>query len=332
MLSDDEQKEIQKTIDDFIVNNGIIPELLVIDKKLKNLNDKLLNWLEPIPAEDRLYFLHLFKYFQYYDRGKIIAWFEVAYSEFITSIPQCNDTLFVPVCSFGGVMNGAISLFDCMNEAEVNLSKNKMAAQPRDFYEENDISSVRNIVLIDDIVGSGDTLIDFIERTQITCPDFLSKKEIYILPILCLEKGEENVIEYAREVGLNIQFLHTGNIEKVFSNSSIFPNPVHGAEAKKKIKKYEERVAPKPMYTWGYKRSEALAAFYFNTPNNTLATFHEKNDSLPWNPVFPRKKNGDELMIKETSILHEIKKRKEERRKLKSQLSKKAEEEKRNRD
>lgn len=331
VLSESERIEVRKVLDQFIANNKIISELLVVDKKLRNLEEKLISWLDPIPSEDRHHFLHLFIYFQYFDRLKIIEWFEVSYIKYMTTVSQNNDTLFVPVCSFGGVMNGAISLFDCMNEADINLSKNKMAAQPRDFYDENDISSYRNIVLIDDIVGSGDTLIDFIERTQITCPDFFTERTLYVLPILCLDKGRENVLEFAQDTGLRVYFLDTEVPGKVFSNPNIYPDLKLGAAAKKSIKRFEESVASKPIYTWGYKRSEILAAFYFNTPNNTLATFHEKNDNPPWNSVFPRKKNGDELTVKDSSILHEIRRRKEVRKNLKHQLSKKMEDEKRNR-
>jgi len=331
VLSESERTEVRKAVERFITNNKIISELLVVDKKLRNLEEKLIRWLEPIPSKDRPHFLHLFIFFQYFDRLKIIEWFEVSYIQYTSTISQSNDTLFVPVCSFGGVMNGAISLFDCMNEAEINLSKNKMAVQPRDFYDENDISEYRNIVLIDDIVGSGDTLIDFLERTQITCPDFFPGRTIYILPILCLDKGRENVLKYAEDTGLKLHFLQAEVASKVFSNPDIYPDIKLGIAAKRIIKRFEESVASKPIYTWGYKRSEILAAFYFNTPNNTLATFHEQNDDLPWKPVFPRKKNGDELIVKDSSILHEIRKRKEMRRNLKYQISKKIEEEKRNR-
>ncbi|MDH2331029.1 phosphoribosyltransferase-like protein [Paenibacillus polymyxa] len=331
VLSESELIEVRKALDQFVSNNKIISELIVVDKKLRNLEEKLIRWLEPIPPEDRHYFLHLFIYFQYFDRLKIIEWFEASYIKYTNTVSQTNDTLFVPVCSFGGVMNGAISLFDCMNEADINLSKNKMAVQPRDFYDENDLSSYRNIVLIDDIVGSGDTLIDFIERTLITCPDFFSERKIYILPILCLNKGRENLLEYAKDTGLEVEFLDTEDANKVFSNPNIYPDIKLGAKAKKIVKRFEESVASKPIYALGYKRSEILVAFYFNTPNNTLATFHEQNDDLPWHPVFPRKKNGDELVVKDSSVLYEIRKRKEMRRNLKYQISKKVEEEKRNR-
>lgn len=331
MLSESERIEVRKALDQFIVNNKIISELLIVDKKLRNLEDKLINWLEPIPSEFRYHFLHLFMNFQYFDRMKIIEWFETSFISYMTKIKQNNDTLFLPVCSFGGVMNGAVSLFDCMNEADVDLSKNKMAAQPRDFYDENDLSNYRNIVLVDDIVGSGDTLIDFIERTLITCPDFFAKRTLYVLTILCLDKGRENVLKYAKDTELILHFLDTVVVSKVFSNLSIYPDPKLGKEAKKSIKQFEENVASKPIYTWGYKRSEILVAFYFNTPNNTLATFHEKNDELPWNPVFPRKKNKDELIVKQSSSLYEVRRRKEIRRNLNQQISKQVEEEKRNR-
>lgn len=329
MITESERTEIKKTIKEFINNNNIIPEFLVVDKKLSKLEEKIVEWLTPIPAEDRSYFLHLFQYFQYFNRGRIIEWFEKAYVDYMNYNLDGSETLFLPVCSFGGVMNGALSLFDCMNEADVALSKNRMAAQPRDFYDENIISEFSKIVLIDDIVGSGDTLIDFLERTSIKCPDFFLYKSIYILPIFCLEKGKENVLGYAKDMSLDITFLHTGSLDKIFDNPNIYPDNEQARKAKKVIKRYEKKVASKDVYTFGYKRSETLIAFYFNTPNNTLSTFHEKNEQIPWYPVFPRKKNGDALKLKETSLLHEIKRRKKERNDMKYQLSIKVEEEKR---
>ncbi|UHA74700.1 phosphoribosyltransferase-like protein [Paenibacillus sp. 481] len=332
MLPASELFEIREALRQFIENNNILPEMLVVDKKLRDIEQKLVNWLEPITPSDRRVFLHLFKHFQYFDRLTIIDWFERSYRDYVSLISPTNDSIFVPVCSFGGIMNGAISLFDCMNEADVNISKNIMAVQPRDFYDENVLTKVQNIVLVDDIVGSGDTLIDFMERTQMTCPDFFQGRQIYILPILCLEKGVVNVLKYAEESGLSIKFLDHSVANKVFSDPVIYPDLGHAKEAKKILKPYEERVASQSVYTWGYKRSETLAAFYFNTPNNTLSTFHEKNEVLPWNPVFPRKKNGDSLDVKESSTLHEIKRRKEERRDMRYQLAKSVEEERRKRE
>ena len=38
----------------------------------------------------------------------------------------------------------------------------------------------------------------------------------------------------------------------------------------------------------GFLGCQALIAFYYNTPNNTLSTFWCTNNSYNWNPVFPR--------------------------------------------
>jgi hypothetical protein len=304
-----DKKRISQIINDFIKFNNINPYYLQFDKKLSDLEDKFIRWINCIEDQDEGVFLELFKKLRYYSRIEVINTLETLYKDFKLHEPTFSDSIFIPVSSFGGIANGAISLLECFREAVQNekvVSKKRIATQPRDFYHEFNLTTVKNIVLIDDVIGSGDTLINFLIRLELNCPELIDGRKIFIFSLINLAKGIDNVLEFAKDNELDINFVNDSFIDKAFSNPTIFPNEKSSEEGKKIVRKYEKKISSHSRFVMGYKRSEALVSFFFNTPNNTLTTFWEYDADKNWFSVFPRDKNDDVFELKESNTLAEI--------------------------
>ncbi|MCD1158989.1 phosphoribosyltransferase [Peribacillus frigoritolerans] len=305
-----DKKRIREIINDFIAFNNINPHYLQFDKKLSNLEEKFIRWISCIEEQDEDVFLELFRKLKYYNRIEVINTLETLYKDFKLRETTFPNSVFLPVSSFGGIANGAISLLDCFREAvqdEAEVSKKRIAPQPRDFFHEFDITTVQNLVLIDDVIGSGDTLINFLIRLELNCPELIEGRKIYIFSLINLQKGIDNVLAFAKDNGLDLKFVNESVIEKAFSNQATFPTEKSSIEGKRIVRKYEKRISSNSIYVMGYKRSEALVSFFFNTPNNTLTTFWENDENKNWFSVFPRDKSEDTFELKENNSLAEIK-------------------------
>lgn len=68
-----------------------------------------------------------------------------------------------------------------------------------------------------------------------------------------------------------------------------------------------EKLISKGKCILGYEQSEALLAFFYDTPNNTLSSFWFENPDIGWNPLFPRKRDlrspnwGKDIKIQRSS-------------------------------
>lgn len=140
---------------------------------------------------------------------------------------------------------------------------------------------INNIILIDDCCGTGGTLKSFIEDLKL---DF-SNKTLYYLVIH--QMVESDVFFQSLESmfsNFKIKCLAVNKTEKVF-------NSVEIASYKDKFKIFSQEKGINEDLVFGYKESEAIFAFYNNTPNNTLGIFHaySKGKNLP---LFPRESNS----------------------------------------
>lgn len=136
--------------------------------------------------------------------------------------------------------------------------------------------SIQNIVFVDDCSGTGETIKKFLERQKV---DFLNK-QIIILLIEIMEEAYNNIMQYASDNNINICIIPHYIAQKAFLSQD-----------EKTVQNYcmtAHKVAINNKYIFGYEQSEALMAFYNNSPNNTLGIFWEDTDS--YNSIFPRKK------------------------------------------
>lgn len=173
---------------------------------------------------------------------------------------------------------------------EVKKDKNKVNNSDEfflDFWKNNEIKdycrgdieetcvtdkNLQQIVLVDDFSGTGKTIKDFLLLIKEKFPDVV-KYHIIILVLVCTNMAEESILDCGLENNLDIQVLYVKKFNKIFIPD--YKTTSKAIEAKKQnyldiCKRFRIQ---NPL---GYGDAEALVAFDYNTPNDTLGIFWEE--------------------------------------------------------
>ena len=181
----------------------------------------------------------------------------------------------------------------------------KIFADENNIYAENVCSpefiekkiieknTINCIVIIDDIIGTGNTIISNTkEYFDSTLVDIIKERNIpiYISVITGFLPSKEKIeteISLFIESDLNIFIADVlSSQDKCFSlQAQIFANSFESKKAREIcMQKGEKLEAKMPL---GYSNCELLVAFPMNCPNNTLPIFWKRTDG--WEPLFERK-------------------------------------------
>ncbi|MBX0315492.1 phosphoribosyltransferase [Planococcus glaciei] len=280
----------------FMENNSIEDRDIFDDKRLEYFEKKIENWLENVETdEEKEIFLDLVKKYKYYNKITIANSFKRGFIRFKKIEPEHKDTIYMGVGSRGGVYNGSSELmpiFKRINE----IDKLRIADKPKDFYGKYDLKSIKNIVLIDDIIGSGTTVKRYIdENLMIDCPEIIFGKKIYVICVIASEKAVSSLKGYYQHKKIPIEIIFEQDIVKTFDiEKGLFTPEKTRINARKIVKKYDTKLARRKEEILGFKESQALVSFYHNTPNNTFPIFWQKEVvennivKVPWTPLLER--------------------------------------------
>lgn len=178
--------------------------------------------------------------------------------------------------------NNLLEEFKIINDISNNYSYDISKLELSDF------DRIEYIVFIDDIVGSGKTIKDFIELNK----EKLKKTISIIFCIECMEHGKNNIEEYVKAEGIDCIILPHELTKRAFDNNSDFED---NNKARESIYKFEKKISNgDKRFILGFKKSEALVSFYRNTPNNTISAYW--NPYTNWNPLFPRELDKPDFM------------------------------------
>jgi ProQ/FINO family len=146
------------------------------------------------------------------------------------------------------------------------------------------------IVFIDDFIGTGQQSVGFLNEIFSRYPRF-GDRTVYVLSLAGLQEGINQLqAEFTDLRGKIIVARKFRNIDKAFSEQ----NPLWDSEKDRlEAQHWCEDIGKQLICerdALGYKGSEALVAFYFNTPNNTLPLFWAsgKVNSNTWIPLLKR--------------------------------------------
>lgn len=146
------------------------------------------------------------------------------------------------------------------------------------------LNRIRNIIFMDDIIGTGKTVIDFLD----TIKSKIIGKKIYLWVICITEYAKDRIKLYASENNLEIIICSKREEKKAFEQGYIF-NESDSEKNKKIVSNYENNLWKRPCeYILGKDDSQCLVSFYNDTPNNTLSSFWFKDQKHE--PIFSRKK------------------------------------------
>lgn len=145
------------------------------------------------------------------------------------------------------------------------------------FYKitESDIGYNNNIIFIDDIAGTGNTLVNYLKKHT-----FLSRYNItiYYFVYYCTRSAYTLIEEYCNNHSINIKIFGYGCLKYDFKDNNI----------KDLFTEYSQQYVN--SYIYGYRESQLLVSFYNNTPNNTFGIFWKNKDKDKENiPLFHRK-------------------------------------------
>ena len=150
----------------------------------------------------------------------------------------------------------------------------------------------RDIVFIDDMIGTGNQAKDYINKLK--KEGKIGNQKLYYFAIVGLRDG----IKELKNSGLFENVLITEEIKnKAFDTGYIFDAEESGM-AKEMAFELGEQLTQ--VYPLGYKNSEALVFFGHNNPNNSLPIFWAsgkcklldgvgESTKIKWTPLFPRK-------------------------------------------
>lgn len=140
---------------------------------------------------------------------------------------------------------------------------------------ENNIQDDSGIIFIDDIAGTGNTLVNYLSKYP-----FLSRKNVTIYYfVYYYTRSAYTLIEnYCNNSCINLKIYGQECFNYNFEQDNI----------KDLFKLYSEQYIN--SYIFGYENSKLLVSFYNNTPNNTFGIFWKNGDDKKVNiPLFYRK-------------------------------------------
>ena len=151
----------------------------------------------------------------------------------------------------------------------------------------------KNIVIIDDIIGDGDSLVEYFTPELVSS---LSNYEtIYYATLLKDPDGEKKVKEMFPN--LNIEFVSAMTVHKYDSALNTDFTPEEKKKIEALVKKYGAKINPALVDKYG--RSKLFVSFDWNTPGNTPMVFNLNENN--WKSLFPRY-NGLETSAVETNF------------------------------
>lgn len=243
--------------------------------------ERIDKWLQAFPEDEHPFLLDLLMQFYYYSeeriKEKVVQLYdaftkryqgdvkEVIYTKIIKEQGvACSDILFISFWMQNNIM------YSC---AENNILGLLEAEQiPKD------------LVIVDDYSGTGKTFIKTIDR-MLQVNALVKDTNFYFLTLHITQRSVQQIEEYAKNVGININIISLDYSDEAFKKNYIY----NEIEAEQK-KRYYTELCRRHMiekYVLGFEDVSSLVAFHYNTPNNTLGIFWQ--DLMDFTALFPRK-------------------------------------------
>lgn len=236
-------------------------------------------WISQIPDDIYEIVLRLLDRFEYYSQESLNGSL-YKLGEMLNLQLTLNEdvTVYTHLPSKRGIENSSI---DCLYEYKRmhGIDKYKMAINFK-TYMDKCAGQIDNVVIVDDFCGSGSSLETFIKNYG----EQLKGKTIYYLVSYTMDEAIQrlNTIATGYDIILHILYINHG-ARALDSDGS--------EEVRQLIRAFSKNVGIPKNRSLGEYRTEALVAFYDDTPNNTIGIFHY--DTEKYFSLFPRMREGD---------------------------------------
>ena len=231
-------------------------------------------WMDEIPEEVRPIIELLLTYFDYYSHRRVNEYLEVLHEKILKEYNvQDEEALHTFLKKKDGNLNSSMEYF--MDYRNINLIDKGYCYDDIRCIAPDEWGNIENIIIVDDCCGTGGSLKKFLANMNL---DFRGKT-IYYIVIHAMQLGKENLDIIAKKFNTKIELVAMNIREKAFSIEAL-------GDYKNTICEFSRSKGLNEKYWLGIDESEALLAFYNNTPNNTIGLFWESNGD--YQAIFPR--------------------------------------------
>ena len=249
------------------------------DKRLQFFLDEYDKWINQISEEHKPVALKLLKELNYFTKKKANQILRLLHLELIEKYKIVeDDTVYAFIKSSDGKTNSSNDYwteYKCINDINKEICFEDLSKIKKEQWK-----YINNIVYIDDFSGTGRSIIKELCRYK----DKFKGKNVYIVVVSLMIQAKKCLEKFGLKNDITIRCLCGECREKI----------IEQIEFKNDESLYTLMVDSLLIdYPLGYKETQALVAFYNNTPNNTLGFIH--NESKNYNPIFPRIMNEKPL-------------------------------------
>ncbi len=234
----------------------------------KNFDIILENWLNQFSKDERPLLLELLKNFYYYTEKSIDKKVVELHNRFLErNGDDLSKVLFAKIPKEYGVANSDIMFTSYWYNN--NIKGNCSLDVIREYLEKDAIPE--NLVIVDDYIGSGDTVIGAFKEMLSIAPE-LHNSKLFVLAIHSSSIGEKVLRDYSSALGLDLTFIYLDKTDKAFNDDYIFSK----IDAELKKEEYSTICAKRKVgknVVLGYRDIQSLVSFEKTTPNDTLGLF-----------------------------------------------------------
>jgi broad specificity phosphatase PhoE len=266
---------LQKYLDDIKVK--------LADFEAKLTFDEVINWVLQFAEKDQTLAIKLFLSLKYFNFGEVTRLCKALYAY----IPETVRTDHV---KFVGLGTAADSGGMLMYHYRVNNNIPESSFTTVDGLREQlslgyaSQDKLQRLIFLDDFIGTGGQAIELLSREL---KEILVKGNFQYVGLHALVGFAESVKRIKKETGVDVLVAHTlTDKDKVFHEASdmLTDDYFDRQNMKDTMTDYGHHLYP--IGPLGYGGTQALIAFFYNTPNNTLPVIWARSDR--WMPLLPR--------------------------------------------
>lgn len=246
--------------------------------------DHAIKWVLQFDADDYSLAVKIIENLDVLGSPQIRSTLEVAHTKLVRKISEKgspmkgNNTLFAAIGS--SAKSGALIAYHYRVTADIP-EDNFVSSDEEDQL---DLSEIENIVLVDDVIGSGRTIAKEVSRVAEEVYSLSRSRNIFILTVAGYEDGIKHVTE---KTGASVVTALEYNTKDTVSNfdATFYRGMPHSERiaALETIKRYCRAISTSSL---GFSELGGLLVFDHNTPNTTLPIIW--SNSKGWLPLFPR--------------------------------------------
>lgn len=243
-----------------------------------------IRWVLQFEAEDYGLAVRILEHIDVLGTSEIRAALEIAHTKLLRKISEKgtplkgDNTLFAAIGS--SAKSGSLIAYHYRVTADI-AEDNFVSSDEEDNLN---LTKIDNIVLVDDVIGSGRTIAKEVKRVGEEVYSLSRSRNIFVLTVAGYSDGIKHVLD---ETGATVVTALEYNTNDTVANlDGVFYSGMPVSErnvALEKIKRYCRNISTSSL---GYTDLGGLLVFDHNTPNTTLPIIW--SSSKGWQPLFPR--------------------------------------------